>query len=128
MLIGELSRACECPVETIRYYEKIGLLPDARRRRNGYREYGDVHEKFLRFIMRTKRLGFTQEEIRQLTDLARQKKPPCADVFVLLEQQHDQIRQRISDMRQIEKALSSLKKHCRNGTRIDCPVLDQLFS
>jgi len=115
-------------VETIRYYEKIGLLPPARRRANGYRDYDQVHQSFLRFIIRAKRLGFTQDEIRQLTDLARQDRPACSDIFLLLSQQHDQIRKRISELRRIERALTSLTQHCRNGTRIECPVLDILMS
>jgi hypothetical protein len=54
--IGELARACDCPAETIRYYEKIGLLPQAVRRANGYRSYDDTHQKWLQFILRSRGL------------------------------------------------------------------------
>ena len=70
MRIGELAQACDCPAETIRYYEKIGLLPQAVRRANGYRSYEDKHQKWLQFIIRSRELGFSQDEVRRLTDLA----------------------------------------------------------
>ena len=127
MLIGELSKSCECPAETIRYYEKIGLLPPTRRRANGYRNYDDLHESYLRFIIRAKRLGFTQDEIRQLAKLARQRKAACADVFAILAQQCDQVRERISQLEEIESALQRLKVQCCNGTLPDCPVLEELM-
>jgi DNA-binding transcriptional MerR regulator len=127
MLIGELSKSCECPAETIRYYEKIGLLPPTRRRANGYRTYDDLHETYLRFIIRAKRLGFTQDEIRQLTNLARQRETACAEVFAILERQHDQVRQRISQLKKIESALRRLKVQCCKGTLPDCPVLEELM-
>ena len=86
MRIGELARACNCPVETVRYYEKIGLLPQANRLANGYRSYEERHEKWLHFILRSRQLGFSQDEVRRLTDLAHQKRPACANVHELLEE------------------------------------------
>ena len=127
MLIGELSRSCECPAETIRYYEKIGLLPPTRRRANGYRNYDDLHERCLRFIIRAKRMGFAQDEIRQLTNFARQRTTACADVFAILEHQYNQVRERISQLKEIESALKRLKAQCCNGTLPVCPVLEELM-
>ena len=128
MRIGELARACECPVETIRYYEKIGLLPYAARRANGYRSYEDMHQKWLQFILRSRELGFSQDEVRRLTDLAHQKRPACADVHGLLEEHVVDVRKRVSELERMEKALIRLKKQCQEGTLHDCPVIDELMS
>ena len=128
MRIGELARACECPVETIRYYEKIGLLPHAARRANGYRSYENMHQKWLQFILRSRELGFSQDEVRRLTDLAHQKRPACADVHALLEEHVVDVRKRVSELERMEKALIRLKKQCQEGTLHDCPVIDELMS
>ena len=127
MRIGELATACDCPVETIRYYEKIGLLPQAARLANGYRSYEDTHRKWLQFILRSKELGFCQDEVRRLTDLAHQKQPACADVHELLEQHVDDVRKRIKELRRLQRALVRLKTQCRDGTLNDCPVIDELM-
>ena len=127
MRIGELASACDCPVETIRYYEKIGLLPAAVRLANGYRSYDDIHRKWLQFIIRSRELGFSQDEVRRLTDLAHQKRPACSDVYDLLEHQVIDVRDRISELQRLEKALVKLKRQCHEGTLHDCPVIDELM-
>lgn len=127
MRIGELARACNCPIETIRYYEKIGLLPQAARQANGYRSYGDMHQKWLQFILRSKALGFSQIEVRRLTDLAHQQQPACADVHELLEEHVNDVRKRVRELRRLERALVRLKIQCQNGTLHDCPVIDELM-
>jgi MerR family mercuric resistance operon transcriptional regulator len=127
MRIGELASACDCPAETIRYYEKIKLLPAAVRLANGYRSYEDLHRKWLQFIIRSRELGFSQDEVRRLTDLAHQKRPACSDVYDLLEGQVVDVRGRISELRRLEKALVRLKHQCHEGTLHDCPVIDELM-
>jgi DNA-binding transcriptional MerR regulator len=127
MLIGELSRTCNCPVETIRYYERIGLLPPASRRPNRYRCYDETHVNLLRFIVRAKQLGLTQNETRQLTQLAQRKNPACSDVFAILDKQHREVRERIARLRRMERTLLQLKDQCCNGTRSECPVLEVLM-
>lgn len=127
MRIGELAQECGCPVETIRYYEKVGLLPAAGRRANGYRSYTDDHRKWLQFILRSRGLGFSQDEVRQLTDLAHRQRPACADVFELLDQHVGDVRKRIAELRQLEKALVRLKRQCHDGTLHACPVIDELM-
>ena len=128
MRIGELADACDCPVETIRYYEKIGLLPAAARLANGYRSYDDEHRKWLQFIIRSRELGFSQDEVRRLTDLAHQKQPACADVHKLLEDHVDDVRMRVRELERMERALVRLKRQCRDGTLHDCPVIDELMN
>ncbi len=128
MRIGELAQICNCPVETIRYYEKIGLLPPPDRQANAYRNYKVLHQKWLQFILRNKELGFSQSEIRRLTDLAHQLQPACAEVHELLEEHVNDVRKRIHDLKRMERALVRLKTQCRDGTLHDCPVIDELMS
>ena len=127
MRIGELATACECPVETIRYYEKIGLLPAAVRLGNGYRSYDDGHRKWLQFIIRSRDLGFSQNDVRRLTDLAQQKRPACSSVYDLLEHHVVDVRDRIAALKRLERALVRLKRQCHEGTLHDCPVIDELL-
>lgn len=128
MRIGELANACDCPAETIRYYEKIGLLPAAVRLANGYRSYDDEHRKWLQFIIRSRELGFSQEEVRRLTDLAHQKQPACADVHKLLEVHVHDVRMRVRELERLERALVRLERQCRDGTLHECPVIDELMN
>ena len=128
MRIGELGQKCDCPVETIRYYEKIGLLPCPIRRANGYRSYDDVHRKWLLFILRSRDLGFSQKEVRRLTDVAHQKRPACSDVHNLLEEHVVDVRKRLRELKRMERALVRLKSQCHDGTLHDCPVIDELMA
>lgn len=128
MRIGELGQACDCAVETIRYYEKIGLLPLATRTANGYRSYDDIHRKWLQFILRSRELGFSQEEVRRLTDLAHKKRSACADVHKLLEEHVSDVRKRVLELQRMESALVRLKEQCQDGTLHDCPVIDELMT
>ena len=128
MRIGELANACDCPVETIRYYEKIGLLPPAARLANGYRSYDNKHRKWLQFIIRSRELGFSQDEVRRLTDLAHQKQPACGDVHKLLEDHVHDVQKRVRELKRMERALVRLKRQCRDGTLHDCPVIDELMN
>lgn len=128
MRIGELARSCDCPVETIRYYEKIELLPPAVRLANGYRSYDDTHRKWLQFILRSRELGFSQNQVRRLTDLAHQRQPACADVHDLLEDHVNEVRKRVRELKRMEQALLRLKAQCHDGTLHECPVIDELMS
>ena len=128
MRIGELAALCDCPVETIRYYEKIGLLPQPIRLANGYRSYDEVHGKWLQFILRSRALGFTQEEVRQLTDVAHQQRPACVEVHDLLQEHVIDVQMRVSELQRMERALIRLKDKCHDGTLHDCPVIDELMS
>jgi MerR family mercuric resistance operon transcriptional regulator len=127
MRIGELATACDCAVESIRYYEKIGLLPQTARHANGYRSYEIMHQKWLLFILRSKELGFSQSEVRRLTDIAHQKQPACVAVHELLEAHVNDVRKRVRELRRMERALVRLKTQCRDGTLHDCPVIDELM-
>ena len=127
MRIGELAAVCDCPVETIRYYEKTGLLPKPLRTANGYRSYEDQHRKWLQFILHSRGLGFTQNEIRRLADLAHNKAPACADVYELLSSHVSQVRRKLRELKQMEKSLVRLSGKCEDGTLNECPVIDELM-
>ena len=128
MRIGALAAACDCSAETIRYYEKIGLLPQPLRTANGYRSYDNQHEKWLQFILRSRALGFTQDEVRRLSDIAHQSQPACADVHDLLVEHVADVREKLRDLKQMEKALDRLSSKCQDGSLHDCPVIDELMS
>jgi MerR family mercuric resistance operon transcriptional regulator len=128
MRIGKLAGNCGCPVETIRYYEKIGLLPQPPRRANGYRSYEGMHQKWLQFILRSRALGFSQNEVRRLTDLAHQRQPACSGVYELLDEHVSDVQSRVRELKRMERALVRLKAQCHDGTLHDCPVIDELMS
>ena len=92
------------------------------------RSYKDTHQKWLQFILRSKELGFSQEEVRRLTDLAHQLQPACSDVHDLLEDHTNDIRKRIRELTRMEQALVRLKAQCQDGTLHDCPVIDELMT
>ncbi len=127
MKIGELSRNCGCPAETIRYFEKIGLLPSPVRGVNGYRYYDESNQKWLQFILRSRALGFTQIEVRRLSDVAHQSQPACADVHELLVEHIIDVQKKMKDLRRMQQALKRLKSKCQDGTLHDCPVIDELM-
>lgn len=128
MKIGELAKACDCPIETIRYYEKIGLMPRAIRDANGYRSYDDQSTKWLQFILRSRSLGFTQKEVRRLANIAHQTQPACAEVHELLANHVIDVRSKLKELKQMEQALLRLKSKCQKGTLHDCPVIDELMA
>ena len=128
MRIGELARACDCPTETIRYFEKIGLLPPTARMQNGYRIYDARHEQMLRFILRSRELGFPQQDVRRLVDLVGGTQSACADVKDMLGNRLADVRKRIAQLEQMEQALARLRSQCRDGTLHDCPVIEELLA
>lgn len=127
MRIGELAQACDCPPETIRYYERIGLLPPVIRMANGYRSYDTMHRKWLGFILRSRELGFSQDEVRRLTDLATAPASTCQDVHELIVEHLHDVRRRLRELRKLEKSLLRLAAKCVDETLHDCPVIDELM-
>ena len=110
--IGALSRHTGVHVETIRYYERSGLLPRPARTAAGYRTYRAADAERLRFIRRTRSLGFSLEAVRRLLGLADQKSRSCRSAHALASVQLDEIRAKIADLRRMEKVLASLVADC----------------
>ena len=128
MRIGHLADNCDCSRETIRYYEKIGLLAPAVRTANGYRSYDESHQKWLTFILRSKALGFSQNEVRRLTDLADAPSSTCQDVHRLILAHIDDVRARLQELQQLESSLLRLEAKCIDETLHECPVIDELMA
>jgi MerR family mercuric resistance operon transcriptional regulator len=124
---GELARQTGCNVETIRYYEKIGLMPEPSRTDAGYRQYQAEHERRLRFIMRGRELGFVIDDLRSLLDLVDRSAVSCGDVEKLAKRHLVAVREKISDLRRMERILSKTLKSCSGDNVPDCPLIDTLF-
>ncbi|MEL6575623.1 MAG: helix-turn-helix domain-containing protein [Pseudomonadota bacterium] len=123
---GDLARTTGCNIETIRYYEKTGLLPDPPRTDAGYRIYSAAHATRLRFILRARELGFSMEDIRGLMGLEDGAAPTCAEVKERTERHLADVRAKIADLRRIEKVLSVTAARCSGEDVPDCPVLETL--
>ena len=122
--IGQLARAAGVNVETIRYYERRGLLQRPRKPARGYRRYGDEMLERLRFIRRAKRLGFALDEIAQLMALSRAQ---CADVEHLAGRKLEELRARLADLQRLEGAIEKLVRRCRDSSGAqDCPIIATL--
>ena len=127
LAIGPLSKRTGCNIETIRYYERVGLLPAPARSPGGYRLYGDRHLKRLTFIRRARALGFSIDEVRTLLKLADERKRPCAEVRIVAAAHLDDVRAKIADLRAMQRVLSATVAKCANGRRSDCPLIDALY-
>jgi MerR family mercuric resistance operon transcriptional regulator len=106
--IGRVARQIGCGIDTIRFYEKIGLLPRLRRTESGRRVYGPTEIARLTFICRARELGFTLDEVRGLLSLADEKERPCEDVKQTAIRHRQDVRRRIADMRAVEATLAHL--------------------
>lgn len=127
MKIGELAKRTGCPVETIRYYEREGLLPEPQRRASGYRSYGDDAIAQLRFIRRAKNLGFTLEEIRELLSLSTDRQRGVKAVKQRAQQRLAAIDQRIAELHKVRDGLAQLVDSCPgHGKPEECPILRAL--
>ena len=104
---AELARRTGCNLETVRYYEKIGMMPDPPRTAAGYRVYGSDHVSRLKFILRARELGFSIEEIRGLLDLVDGGDQTCAEIKERTERHLSNVRTKIADLRRIEIVLAA---------------------
>lgn len=125
MKIGEMARKAGVSVQTVRYYEKRGLLPEPRRRESGYREYTPECLERLHFIRRSQELGFTLAEIEELLQLRTDPQTTAAEVKARAEAKITDIEERIQDLQQIRQGLQHLAGQCHGGTGPtgDCPLL-----
>ena len=127
MAIGGMSKRTGTNIETIRYYERVGLLPTPARSSGGYRLYGTDHLKRLTFIRRARALGFSIGEVRTMLRLADERKRPCAEVRVVAEAHLKDVRAKIVDLRRMERVLQATVARCASGGRAHCPVIEALY-
>ncbi len=125
--IGRLAKNTNTNIETIRYYERVSLLPAPPRSAGGYRLYGTEHLKRLNFIRRARALGFSIGEVRTLLRLADERKRPCAEVRVVAEAHLADVRTKIADLKAMERVLKDTVARCADGTGSHCPLIDALF-
>ena len=124
---GDLARETGCNLETIRYYERIGLMPDPPRSAKGYRQYDRGHVARLGFIMRARELGFSLQEVRALLHLVDRGAQTCGEVQKIAGAQLDAVRARIGDLRAIESVLDQTLSRCSGQDVPDCAVIDALW-
>jgi Cd(II)/Pb(II)-responsive transcriptional regulator len=127
MRIGGLAQATQCPVETIRYYEREGLLPAPARSGGNYRLYGTHHVERLRFIRNCRSLDMTHDEIRTLLAFRDGPEEKCDEVNALLDEHIGHVARRIKELRALERQLKDLRGQCQSARAIrDCGIMQSL--
>jgi len=129
MKIGEVAQLAHCTVETVRYYEKEGLLAAPLRTAANYRSYGDAHVERLRFIRNCRGLDMTHGEIRQLLGLMDQPAADCGAVNQLLDEHVCHVEARIMELTRLKLQLTQLRQRCQQEQRMDaCGILQGIVS
>ena len=123
----DLARATGCNLETIRYYETVGIMPDPPRTPKGYRSYDDTHVRRLKFVMRSRDLGFSLEGIRGLLGLVDDQTQTCAQVQSVAEAHLEEVQAKIADLTRIERVLSDTVARCTGDAAPECAVIDALL-
>ncbi len=124
--IGNLSRETGCHVETIRYYERIGLLQVPPRTAGGHRIYDEVHVRRLSFIRRTRDLGFPLNEVRSLVDCVDSGNYSCEEIRAMTVARLADVRREISELKRLEKTLKTMAETCDGGAGAPCAIVNSL--
>ena len=124
--IGEAAQRSGVSARMVRHYEGLGLLPAVARTESGYRQYGDADIHTLRFIKRSRDLGFSMEEIAELVGLWHNRRRASASVKRIAQKHLGELEQRIADMQSMRNTLSHLVHCCHGDARPECPILDDL--
>jgi len=125
---GPLAKQTGVNIETIRYYEKIGLMPDPARSSGGHRIYDQPQMKRLSFIRRSRELGFTLHEIRELLELVDGGDYTCAEVRDRTLRHLNDVALKICDLQKMQSTLKSMASKCDGGLVPECPIVDALYS
>ncbi|MCM5570124.1 Cd(II)/Pb(II)-responsive transcriptional regulator [Burkholderiaceae bacterium FT117] len=129
MRIGELSRMTGVDVETIRFYEKSGLLPQPARESNAYRSYGPAHVERLVFVRHCRALDMPLDAVRRLLGFVDHPDADCGDINELIDEQLARVRARLDSLRALERQLASLSAQCREPHAArECGILQELVS
>lgn len=128
--VGEIAEKVGVNVETLRYYEKIKIMPKPKRKESRYRFYDELDLKRLRFIKRAKELGFTLKEIKELLNLKIESTATCGDVKHFAEHKLNDIEERIKDLKNIKIVLVKLINQCicEEVSTKECPILEVIES
>ena len=128
LAIGELARRTGVHIETIRYFEKVGMLDVPDRTEGGHRVYAEHHVRALSFIRRARELGFTPKQVRAMLELGGPGKACCDEVQEIAVEHLEQVRRKMADLARLEQLLASTVERCSGGHVPDCPVIDMLES
>lgn len=126
LTIGTLGKKTATKVQTIRYYEQIGLMPEPGRTEGGQRRYGDAELDRLSFIRHSRQLGFSLEAIRELLNLSDEPNRPCHEANVIARRQLKQVEQRMERLEALRTELQRMVHECSGGKTSECRVLDVL--
>ncbi|HZA67388.1 MAG TPA: helix-turn-helix domain-containing protein [Geminicoccaceae bacterium] len=124
---GELAERSGCNIETVRFYEKQGLLPAPPRTAGGHRDYDREHLKRLTFIRRSRELGFTLDRVRNLLALVDGRDWICAEVRAMTLEHLADVRRKIADLERLARILEDMAAQCDGGQVPACPVIDALL-
>jgi MerR family mercuric resistance operon transcriptional regulator len=123
---GALARLLDCNIETVRYYENIGIISPVERSAAGHRMYSQADMERLRFALRLRELGFSLEEVRSLLALVDSGDYTCAQIADIAEDHLASIRRKIEDLRRLERSLSDVTRQCHRGDTPDCAIIEAL--
>jgi MerR family transcriptional regulator, mercuric resistance operon regulatory protein len=126
LTIGQLSRVAQVPIETIRYWERLGLAPIPPRSKRGHRLYNDGHVQQLVILRRARRLGFGLRDLPSLLKLSAAGASSCADVRSLAERHLERVRAKLAHLTAIERLLADAVRACSENPVVMCPLLDLL--
>jgi MerR family mercuric resistance operon transcriptional regulator len=128
LTIGQLAKRVNVNIETIRYYERRGLLPAPPRNQSGHRQYSDEAVQRSDFIKRAQSLGFSLNEISELLTLRVEPGKTCGDVKARVEAKRADVEKRIAELKRMREALARLSKRCTGrGPVSRCPILEELY-
>ena len=126
MRIGELAKATGTKAETIRYYEREGILPAADRTDSNYRDYSDEHLATFIFVRRARALGFTMAQVRELLALSDHEDKPCRDVDQLVQRQLGEVTRKIADLTSLQDELQHMLRSCQADRIGECRIVESL--
>lgn len=128
LTIGRLAEKTGVNLETVRYYERIGLMPPPERTAGGHRSYTEAQARRLAFIRRARELGFSLDEIRTLLTLSEPGRASCAEVQPIAQAHLESVRAKRADLARLERILADTVSRCTGTASPECPVLDMLKS
>lgn len=126
--IGVMARKTGCNIETIRYYEKAGVIPHPARSEGGHRLYGTGHLKRLAFVMKARVLGFTLSEVKALLRLVDERDCPCAEVREVAASHLRDVQAKLADLRVMASVLKEMVVSCDKEKSTDCPLIERMFN